>query len=492
MMGAVLYLRVSTSEQANENYSLPTQEKKTTELSQRMNLSVLATFKDRDSARTDDRPQFQKMLKFCKENSRKISHVIVADLSRLARNVLDQGQTVVTLGELGIKLLSVDEPNLDESAAGKLLKNVLGSMNQFFSDSLSEKTKSRMKAGVEKGRWLWIAPIGYKNLDKQIIIDPERSGLVIKAFELVASRRFTTVDAVRRQITALGLTSRKGRPVTKQSFARMLSNPFYAGWILSSGDRYQGVHTPLIEEQLFQQVQDRLNGKSVPHVSQNEDFPLRRFVKCSVCGKPITAGWAKGRKEHYARYWCWTKGCHSVKISRDKLELHFVLVLGSLEPTAQYLAQLPDIARREWALRKEQISTDATTLSKRMADQKTLNQKAVIAKLNGEMSVEDFQIVKQSVTEEMERIQAQINLLDSEKSSMQDLIQQSNAQVLNFVEAWRKAGIRQKQELQWALFPEGLTYSHGKRFFEPANVSLMQAFRDLFDSLSNVGVPDGI
>jgi site-specific DNA recombinase len=258
------------------------------------------------------------------------------------------------------------------------------------------------------------------------------------------------------------------------------------------GDRYQGAHTPLIEEKLFQEVQERLNGKSVPHVSQNEDFPLRRFVKCAVCGKPITAGWAKGRKEHYARYWCWTTGCHSVKISKDELEIHFVRVLGSLEPTAQYLAQLLDIARREWAVRKDQIATDAKTLTKRMADQKTLNQKAVIAKLNGEMSEEDFQTVKQSVTEEMDRIQAQINLLDSGKSSMEDLIQQTNTQVLDFVEAWRKAGIKQKQELQWALFPEGLTCSHKKRFFEPVNVSLMQAFRELFDRESNIGVPDGI
>ena len=50
---------------------------------------------------------------------------------------------------------------------------------------------------------------------------------------------------------------------------------------------------------------------------------------------------------------------------------------------------------------------------------------------------------------------------------MLDLIGQSNTQVLNFVDAWRNAGIRQKQELQWALFPDGLAYSHEKRFSEP-------------------------
>jgi len=74
---------------------------------------------------------------------------------------------------------------------------------------------------------------------------------------------------------------------------------------------------------------------------------------------------------------------HSAKISREKLELHFVHMLGSPEPTAHYLAQLADIAPREWAVRKQQISTEAKTLTKRMADQKTLDEKAVIAKLKG-------------------------------------------------------------------------------------------------------------
>ena len=39
--------------------------------------------------------------------------------------------------------------------------NLLGVMNQFFSDSLSERTRNRMSAGVQQGRWLWVAPIGY-------------------------------------------------------------------------------------------------------------------------------------------------------------------------------------------------------------------------------------------------------------------------------------------------------------------------------------------
>ena len=75
---------------------------------------------------------------------------------------------------------------------------------------------------------------------------------------------------MRRQITALGLQTRKGRALTKQTFARMLNNPFYCGWIVSGGNKYRGTHTPLISEELFESVQTRLNAKSTPHVRSNE------------------------------------------------------------------------------------------------------------------------------------------------------------------------------------------------------------------------------
>jgi len=118
-------------------------------------------------------------------------------------------------------LLSVDEPNLDDSAAARLLKNVLGSMNQFFSDSLSEKTKFRMAAGVKAGRWLWVAPLGYKNntSTKQVVIDSDRAPLVTKVFELLAEG--SSISDVMRQVIALGLTTRKGRRVTKQTFSSL-------------------------------------------------------------------------------------------------------------------------------------------------------------------------------------------------------------------------------------------------------------------------------
>ena len=122
-----------------------------------------------------------------------------------------------------------------------------------------------------------------------------------QAFELMASGRFATGDGVLKLITSLGFITRKGRALTKQTFARMLSNPLYTGWIVSGEARVLGNHDPLVSEELFQNVQERINKKSRPHKKLNEDFPLRGVVRCAKCTKPLTAAWVKGRSKLYPR-----------------------------------------------------------------------------------------------------------------------------------------------------------------------------------------------
>jgi site-specific DNA recombinase len=493
MAGAVLYIRVSTAEQATGNNSLPVQERKLRDYCKREDLDVLKVFVDPgESARTTDRPKFQSMLAYCREHRRKVSHVLVADLSRLSRNVMDQSYTIALLKQLGIKFESVDEPMTGDSAVGVLTRNMIGTFNQFFSDSLSERTRYRMKAAVHLGRFLWPAPIGYLNVDKKLCADPERAHFVRQAFELMASGRFATGDAVLKLVTSLGFTTKKGRPLSKQSFARMLSNPLYTGWIVTGEDRVLGNHDPLVSDELFRSVQDRLNGKARPHKKLNEDFPLRGVVRCAKCGKPLTAGWVKGRKELYPRYWCWETKCKAVGVSREELEGQFVNLLSRMQPTAELLAELPERAAAHWQARKARIAVDARTLNNSLAVEKTLNQKAIVAKLNGTLSDADFDSVKASIAEKISRIELQINTLDSERSTMDDLLKQTQIQAVDLVGAWEKGNVNQRQELATAFFPEGLVFSHERRFFEPSNVVIHQMVWRFVTNTSNFGVPDGI
>ena|SRR5579864_3762149 len=501
-MGAIGYVRVSTAEQAKQQYNLPVQEGKVRAFCQEQSLPVLCLFTDRgESARTADRPEFQRMIEYCRarENRDKVTHVVVADLSRLARNVVDQGTTIATLKQLGITVVSVDEPITDDTAAGKLARNMLGAMNQFFSDSLSERIRFRMKAGLDAGRFLHYAPIGYQNVNKDLCVDHERAPLIRHAFELIASGNYATTDSVLSLVTAMGLRTRRGNPLTKQSWGRLLCNPIYAGWIRDGNTQVRGKHEALVSEETFQAVQDRINGKSRPHAKLNEDFPLRGFVKCAGCGKNLTAGWAKGRKERYARYWCWTKGCSAVGVSRDDIEGRFVSLLGQMEASAEFLAQLPLIAAREWETRKGRIAKDAEMLSKRLADQDTLNRKAIQAKINGEISPQDFKVMKDSISAESERIKEQISALDSERSDMQTLMAQAQVQAFDFVKSWKDATINQKQEMAKGLFEGELFFSEERGFFEPRNkvvidmqIRWLEEHADEGRPIFNIGAGDGI
>ena len=496
-MNAVLYIRVSTAEQASQNNSLPVQERKLRDYCQQHGIQVLKLFADKgESARTDDRPEFRKMLAYCRQHRKEISYFIVSDLSRLARNVLDQGQTVMELGQMGIKLISVDEPNLDESAAGKLLKNVLGSMNQFFSDSLSEKTKFRMKAGVEKGRWLWVAPLGYKNdiNTKSVVIDSDVAPYVQKAFNLVLETS-KSVDGILRLLTGMGFKTRRGNRVSEQTFARVLRNEFYAGWVVSGDLRVRGNHEPLISQDIFDRVQERLSGKSaVVHKRVNEDFPLKGFIRCVNCNKNLTAGWAKGRNgKKLAYYWCWNKACKDrVTAPKEDAEYRYFELLAMHVRTARLVAKLPSLAAQAWAARKETVAEDARILARRLNEQTTLKRKLIEAKLSGDIGQGDFQAMKTSIEDEIVKIEEERKALDSETSMMEDIIKKQDTEPLNFGHIWRAADFHHKIEMQKVFYPEGLVYSPERGYFETPNRRLFQQLEALFADELNIGVPDGI
>ena len=203
----------------------------------------------------------------------------------------------------------------------------------------------------------------------------------------------------------------------------MFSNPIYAGWVVSGDLKAEGTHEPLVSQELYDRVQQRLNKKSgAVHKKVNEDFPLRGIVRCAKCGKPLTAGWAKGK---YPRYWCYTPTCHAVGISRDDLHRHFKSLLGMMQPTAQFIAELPQRIRPAWQARVESIAEDQKRLQRRLTEQTDLNKKAIELRVKGEISAEDLETFKATTSEEILRIHGALSDLNSEKGSIDELLKQA-------------------------------------------------------------------
>ena len=252
--GAVLYVRVSTDEQANGPLNLGNQERRCREYCQQRGWRVMEVFIDPgESARSVDRPEFQRMLAYCREHRREIRYVVVQDLSRFARNNQDQAQTIGELGRIGVLLRSTYESNIDETAAGRLAANIFGTFNQYFSDALSEKMRDRTRQAVSAGRFPWRAPIGYQNVGGKdgpnIKPDEKRGPLIRRSFELLATGQFKKAEVL-QIVTDEGLTTAKGKPITKQTFQAVLRNRLYAGWVTLPSDRsfeqVRGLHEPIV------------------------------------------------------------------------------------------------------------------------------------------------------------------------------------------------------------------------------------------------------
>ena len=182
-------------------------------------------------------------------------------------------------------------------------------------------------------------------------------------------------------------------------------------------------------------------------------------------------------------------------VTKDELESQFVRLLQMHQPTVELLERLPEIAKQLWMVRQERVQQDSRALTIRLQDQKHLNSQAIKAKLKGELTDTDFTTLKQSITEETALIEKQLTALESERSTMEELIAQTKRELVDLAAAWKKAGLSQRQELCQMLFPDGLVWSQSWGFLNPKNHTIMQ---DLCDSWADtddpvkLGVPDGI
>ncbi|MGC2171107.1 MAG: recombinase family protein [Candidatus Sulfotelmatobacter sp.] len=498
---AVMYLRVSTPEQADP-LNLKNQEDGCRRLAAQRGIAVTEVILGPgESGRTADRPSFVRLLSYCKAHRKRFGYVIVESLSRFARNVADQGAAIAELRENGITLLSVAEPNVDNTAAGRMAAGVHGVFNQYFSDALSEKMKDRSAASVRAGRWPWAAPLGYVNdlrlgSGANIKPDPSSAPLVREAFQLYATGHYTKIQVL-KIVTDKGLKTKRGQKLTAQTFDAVLRKPIYAGWVYSSSvpAPVKGLHSPIVNQELFDAVQRVLSGRklsSAPKRKQNPAFPLKHFVKCGICGTPLTGGMNKGKLKHYPNYWCRNADCRAVRISKPVLESEFVEYLGTLRPDAATVSQFPAIAAEVWARRQGDSSRTTKQLTSQLEEQKTLKAELLRARLRGEVCQADYAQANADFDDEIERITQQINTLRSQPGTLEAFLRFSKLMLVDISAAWQRANAEQRFRVQNFLFRDGLAYHQKQKFLNTPNPTLFQQLRALTHPKSAVGVPDGI
>jgi site-specific DNA recombinase len=299
---AVIYLRVSTKEQAEEGYSIPAQAEACRRYIGDRGWELSDEYVDRgESARTTDRPQFQAMLARLAEDP-SIDSLVVHKLDRLARNLEDHAAVRAALRKAGVQLVSVTE-SLEESASGKLVEGILASIAEFYSANLSQEIRKGIDQKASQGGWPTIAPIGYRNVRREgggrrgeAILEPDQQAhLVAWAFGRYATGSWT-LAGLTEALAERGLRNRRGSPPGTSAVHRMLRNPVYAGVVRWRGIDHEGQHTPLVTRTLFDTVQAVLNAHSTGgERSWKHDHYLKGTLSCAGCGSRLYYVVAKGR-----------------------------------------------------------------------------------------------------------------------------------------------------------------------------------------------------
>ena len=305
-MKAVIYLRVSTKEQAEEGYSIPAQAEACRRFIADHDWKLADEYVDRgESARTADRPQLQAMLARLAEDP-SIDCLVVHKLDRLARNLEDHAAVRAALRKAGVQLHSVTE-SLEDSASGKLVEGILASIAEFYSANLGQEIRKGMDQKAAQGGWPVRAPFGYRNVRRDgrgrrgesVLEADQQAPLVVWAFERYATGELS-LDLLTEALAEKGLRNRLGNPPGKSAVHRMLRNPVYAGVVRWKGVEREGIHQPLVSRRLFDRVQSVLDGHSSGgERSWKHDHYLKGTLVCAECGSRLYYAVAKGRFDYF-------------------------------------------------------------------------------------------------------------------------------------------------------------------------------------------------
>jgi DNA invertase Pin-like site-specific DNA recombinase len=316
----ITYSRVSTKEQHDKNLSLETQQRAFEEHARRNGKTIVAAFGGTyESAKTDGRKEFQRMLDYIKKSHRKISQIWVYMTDRFSRT----GGGAIKLAEelrekYGVTIFAICQPTDTRDESGIFNQNLQFLFSHYDNRLRRKRVIDGMKGKFEKGDWVVMPPQGYDivkiNSVRKIVIN-EDGKKIRKAFLWKAEGMRN--DEIIQRLRAMGL------PMYKQQLTKIFKRPFYCGMLahgLLEGKVVQGNHEPLISKEIFfkvNEIHQQSPNFGVPHIKEQGELPLKVFVKCGDCGEPFTGYLMKARGLYY--YKCRKTGC---KCNKSAKQLH--------------------------------------------------------------------------------------------------------------------------------------------------------------------------
>ena len=313
-------------------------------LAEKEKLEIVEIKRESHSAKeAGTRPVFNEIVEGIK--SEKYNGILTWAPDRISRNAGDLGRIVDLMDQGLLRDICTYGQRFGNNPNEKFLLMILGSQAKLENDNKRINVKRGLKARAEMGLFPCMAPTGYLN-DKrsdhkcEILVDPIRAPLMKQMFEKVGNDRWSGRKVYGWLKSDMHFTAKSGKALSLSNIYNLLRNPFYCGvfeYPRGSGSWHIGKHQPLITQELFQAVQDKLAEESRKRTQRN-DFTFTKLMTCGLCGSGITAQEKSktlkdGSTNWYIYYSCskyHDKSCKNPFIREDHLITQLLAIIDQI------------------------------------------------------------------------------------------------------------------------------------------------------------------
>ena len=349
-VNAAVYVRVSTTRQADADLSLPDQVAQCRRYCDQHGWTVVEVFTEPGASALDEgRPVFQEMIDKAKQPDHPFDYLVVHSLSRFSRDALHSEFYVRQLRKVGVELVSITQ-DIGQDASGEFIRKVLNVFDEHQSRETAKHVHRAMLENARQGFWNGSRPpFGYDTTVKErrgprekkiLVINEEEAGTIRLLFSLAAGadRQPLGIKAIATYLNERGITRRGRRFSTGGVYDLLTSTTYYGKHHFNRTDTRNGKPRPrcewiefavpaIIDEQIFNAVQASLHSRNPKRVAPrivNGPTLLSGVARCGYCGAGLVLNTGKGGAYRY--YCCSRKmregamACQGMRIRMDRLD----------------------------------------------------------------------------------------------------------------------------------------------------------------------------
>lgn len=400
---AVLYCRYS-SENQTEN-SIEGQRRDCLEYAKRYGMTVVGEYVDRaKSATTDNRPEFQRMIRDSMNHGFNV--VLVWKMDRFARNRFDSLKYKSILANNGAKVISITE-RISDSSDGVLIEALIDGISEWYSKDLSEKVDRGIRENVIKGLSIGgLQKFGYRIVDKRYVID-ENEGNIVKEMFRLYTYDCLNINQIAKRLNSLGMRRSDGRPITHSLVEKVLSSDRYIGVLKCKEARNENGFLRLIDDDTFQRAQEKRKQRrhSGGAFREGVEFALKGKIICGECGESLNgeSGTSKSGKlfSYYKCKGARKKTCKLKPVRKDLIE---DMVISAVKKALADREISNQLAKVIYSM-QEKDSPEMASLKSRM--------KVVDSQIGNIMNAIKAGIFTKGVKDELQKLEDEKEILES-------------------------------------------------------------------------------